>query len=100
MVQFWPDPTGAILRLQVMTGHLALNGRHLKTEWIGRCLVLVGEGRGTSPADHTDRIHGVGAEPERPQEPRRRDASVDLAVVAPVLHFDDIVGRDGARELR
>jgi hypothetical protein len=47
-----------------------------------------------------DRIHGIGAEPERPQKARRRDAGIDLAVVAPVLHFDDIVRRDGARELR
>ena len=45
----------------------------------------------TAVTDHLRRIHAIGAEPKRPQQPRCRDLCVDLAVFLAVLHLDFVV---------
>src|SRR6185503_1975629 len=59
-------------------------------EWIRRA----------TRARHLDRIHPVGPEAQCPQEARRRDLGIHLAIGLPVANFQLMTGRRRARELQ
>ena len=99
LVKLRPRPAGVDRELHRRALHLPLDGGGIEQHLVlGLALVFVRIGR-TALTRHANRIHAVGREPQRPQQARRGDFAVHLAVLRAVLDLQLVVLADDAGEL-